>query len=284
MKLLIISFSCLTGSQGINPNALAPCAVGLMCDGNCLRGANWCYDLKPIYCKDIGVMTNDLELCADDDFWKDVSCNLIWKSQVIPGERCTDCDDRTRNFCFYPKGLPGYGYYSTLPTTCDCDSSQDKNYDAVVPCQVPGSQNDGMKCGGECLDAAYWCNDKYRKRCSDSGVMTNDPDLCSQDERWSGLSCDFYSKKTWTQYPGERCSGCNYCFYPQGPLEDLEFLPTTCEPCVSTASTTVILVVIIIIVMIAAVAGGFYYYKKKQQGPSHDVPAKATQESEMGKM
>ena len=142
--------------------------------------------------------------------------------------------------------------------------------------------------------------------------MTNDPDLCSQDERWSNLTCDITFGSG--QYPGERCtSGCgNYCFYPHGLPEDLSerdksIMRTTCD-CVSTvssedvstassegvsitssedvntASSTVIIVVILVIVIIAAVGGVYYDKKKQQQDPSHEALAEATQETEMGKM
>ena len=284
MKLLIV-LACVTGSQGINYDALVKCTDyfggdGLMCDGDCLLAAGWCNDLVPHYCADSGVMTNDLELCADDERWKDISCSLtgIYYGQEYPGERCSDCVDGTRNYCIYPQGLPEELpeiLRSNMPTTCDCDSSnQSINYDALVSCTLYNGNN-GMMCGGYCLHAAHWCNDRYRKRCSDSGVMTNDPLLCSQDERWSGIACDMDFGPAGL-YPGERCTGCNFCFYPPErthpilPLpKSLEFLPRTCD-CVSIASIVLVVILVSVIAMIAALGGGVYYYKKKQeQGPSN---------------
>ena len=298
MKLLIVVLVCVTRSQGINYDALVNCTddtyggYGVKCDGICLTAALWCNDLFPHYCADSGVMTNDLELCANDEFWKPISCSLTGEDgQEYPGERCTDCVDGTRNYCSYPQGLPkellkdklSHIFKSNVPKTCDCVSSQGTNYDALLPCTADWNGNDGMSCGGKCLISAFWCNDKYRMRCPYPGVMTNDPDLCSQDEIWSYLSCNITFGSSF--FPGERCtSGCaNYCFYPQGTPEDLKFLPTTCETvtCV-TASSTIIIVVILVIVIIAAVGGGVYYYKRKQQqGPSHEAPAEATQKSEI---
>ena len=294
VKHFIIVLFFATSSQGINYDVLVPCTdtyyggEGVKCDGNCYHAVTWCNDLVPRYCFDSGVMSNDLELCANDEFWKPISCSLTGEDgQEYPGERCTDCVDGTRNYCSYPEGLPkellkdklSHIFKSNVPKTCDCVSSQGTNYDALLPCTADWNGNDGMSCGGKCLISAFWCNDKYRMRCPYPGVMTNDPDLCSQDEIWSYLSCNITFGSSF--FPGERCtSGCaNYCFYPQGTPEDLKFLPTTCEtvPCVSTAPSTIIIVMILVIVIIAAVGSGVYYYKKRKQ--------QATQEeSEMGKM
>ena len=330
MPLIILLFSVTMvfccSSQGINYDALKKCTDhggdGMMCDGDCFHGVHWCNDLTPQYCPDSGMMTNDLELCADDERWKDISCNWEWRGQEYLGERCTDCVNGTRNYCLYPEGLRenldnltnlDYNDYydhdyetlltimtmKNLPTTCDCVSSQNINYDALVPCSDEFDGNAGMMCGELCLPSYYWCNDKYRMRCPDSGVMTNDPDLCSQDERWSKITCDF-DLGSKGQYPGERCTiNCttgtrNYCYYPQGTPVDVNYLKpdfffTTCD-CDSNDSAdsvTIALVAILLVLVIlaaAAVGGGFYYYnyKKKQlQGPSHEAPVEATQESEM---
>ena len=238
-------------------------------------------------------MTNDTDLCSNDDFWKEISCDLHKPDTNYLGKRCTGCTTGTSNYCFYPHGLPDH-FVEFLPTTCDCvTSSPSMNNDTLVKCH--DYYGDGMMCNGNCLPAALWCNDKFNKRCD--GVITNDPDLCADDQRWKDISCNL-TIENGTHYPGERCTGCtprtsNYCFYPQGsPSED--YFSTTCD-CVSTASfedvstasastSTVILMFIIIIVMIATMGGGVYYHKKKkEQGPSHEAPV-ATQESEMGKM
>ena len=295
MKLYIIVL-CVTSSQGINYDALKKCTntglESMMCEGVCLNGFHWCNDLMPQYCSDSEVMTNDLELCADDERWEKISCDLTWNGQVYPGERCTDCDDgTTRNYCIYPQGIPEdlpEGFKPFMPTTCDCDSSsQSIKYDALdlVPCSVKG--NDGMKCGEQCLPSYYWCNDKFRKRCPDLGVMTNDPDLCSQDERWSNITCDIdLGLGSRGQYPGERCTNCvnrtsNYCYYTQGaPVVNEtkpDFLFTTCNcdtidsPTAYSAtadSVTIALVVILLVLVIiaaGAVGGGVYYYNNKKK-------------------
>ncbi len=81
---------------------------GVMCDGNCYLAGTWCNDLVPRYCADSGVMTNDLELCTEDEFWKPINCSLTGEDgEEYPGERCTDCVNRTRNYCSYPQGLAG---------------------------------------------------------------------------------------------------------------------------------------------------------------------------------
>ena len=299
MKLLLLVLVFITSSQSLNNEALVTCTddagdEGVMCDGKCYPAALWCNDMMVDDCEDPGVMTNDLDLCSDDEFWKQISCNMtVDGDKVYPGERCTSCTTGTRNYCFYPQGPPK-DLKSYLPTSCDCVSSQSINYDALVPC----SDNQGMMCNG-CLPAAYWCNDKFRHKCGESGVMSNDPDLCSDDERWKQLSCDLTLNGT--HYPGERCSGCvnginNFCFYPKGsPYKDrghLEnLLPTTCDCDVSdafsndvnTASTsTVILVVLLVIIINIIVCSGVFFYNKKKSDPSHEPPTEVTQVSEMG--
>ncbi len=284
-------------SKSINYDALVKCSFGngegVMCDGGCQHAATWCNDHHPTpqsmnhkYCKDSAVMINDTELCLNDDFWKQLSCDLIIDGTKYLGERCTGCTTRTSNYCFYPHGLPDHHEEDKKfwPTTCDCVSSQSINYDALVPLC---SGNLGMMCNGNCLPPFLWCNDNFYERCD--GLMTNDPNLCADDQRWKNISCDL-TQVDGTHILGKRCTGCttgtsNYCFYPQGaPWGEENLFPTTCE-CVSTTSSTAILVVIIIIPMIAAVGGGVYHYKKKQQhGPSHEAPGEATQESEMGIM
>ena len=197
----------------------------------------------------------------------DISCSLTGRDgQVYPGERCiTDCVDGSRNYCIYPQGVPeefDEWTKSHMPTTCDCVNSQTINYDAVVPCDRAGpGTSGGMMCDRECLAGYGWCNDNFVMRCPDSGVMTNDPFLCSQDERWSDLTCDMPGHGR--RFPGKRCRGCktgrtsNYCYYPQGFPEDEDerkmksIFRTSCD-CVSSACSTVS-VVILVIVMIAAV-------------------------------
>ena len=211
MKVLIVVLFCVTSSHGINYEFLKPCTnnQGVMCDGVCLTGNLWCNDLTPQYCADSDVTTNDLELCANDERWKEITCSLTGsRGELYQGERCTatGCVGGTRNYCFYPQGLsPG-----PIPTTCECLSSQSQSisYDALKlePCLHP--EGAGMKCDGKCLPSPYWCNDKFRKRCPDLlGVMTNDPVLCSQDERWKDLTCDI-DLGTGGRYPGERCTNC----------------------------------------------------------------------------
>ena len=259
MKLLIV-LACVTGSQGINYDALVKCTDyfgndGVMCDGDCFPAVMWCNDLVPHYCADSGVMTNDLELCADDERWKDISCSLtgIYYGQEYPGERCSDCVDGTRNYCIYPQGLPEELpeiLRSNMPTTCDCDSSnQSINYDALVPCTDTYYGGEGVKCDGNCYHAVTWCNDLVPRYCFDSGVMSNDLELCANDEFWKPISCSLTGEDG-REYPGERCTDCvdgtrNYCSYPQGLPEELledKFLqilksnmPTTCD-CVSSQS------------------------------------------------
>ena len=290
-KIFPTTCDCIS-SQSINYDVLVKCSVGygegVMCDGRCLHASLWCYDHQDTsihYCKDSGVMINDTDLCSNDDFWKKISCDLTIHGTNYPGRRCTGCKHaKTSNYCFYPHGLHDHPVEEFWwPTTCDCDSSQSINYDALVPC----SNNQGVMCNGNCLPAALWCNDKFNERCD--GLITNDPDLCADDQRWKNISCDL-TQLDGTHILGERCTGCttgtsNYCFYPEGsPWGEESLFPRTCE-CVSTTTSTIILVAIPVIVMIAAMAIGVYYYKKKQHlGPSHEAPGEATQESEMGEM
>ena len=67
-------------SDGINYDALNPCnsadGPGVTCDGYCRSTLFWCNSHNPQYCGDSEVRTNDQDLCADDDFWKQVSCNV----------------------------------------------------------------------------------------------------------------------------------------------------------------------------------------------------------------
>ena len=280
IKFLIIVFFCVTSSQGINYDALEKCTdrfggEGVTCNGNCYLAVTWCNFLTPRYCSDSGVMTNDLELCANDEFWKPIN------QSYPPEEVHKDKFLQILN--------------SDFPT---------ENYEALVPCSVMG-ENDGMMCGGSCLPSYYWCNDKFEKMCLDSGVMTNSI-LCWGDGvhgvNWfSNLTCDIdlvglqmvdgklEPFNGTTHYPGERCKCTgwtietgtpNYCFYPDGKPEVLsgkdKFIARTTCDCVSNPPYFFIIPVILVIAMIAAVGGGVYYCKKKQQ--------QATQESEMGKM
>ena len=242
MKLLLIVLFFVSRSQSINYDALVPCTDdygedGVECDGVCrpaaghVYDAGWCNDMLVEYCEDSGVMTNDTDLCSDDDFWKQISCDLTWGSRSTYGERCTGCITETSNYCFYP--YDPHLDDDLFRTKCDCNGTQSSNYDALAPCK----NNQGMMCDGWCLPAAYWCNDKLRYNCDDSGILTNDEDLCSDDERWKEIDCNMTSRDGKVLYPGERCSNCttgtrNYCFYPQGFREDFiieDLLYTTCD-------------------------------------------------------
>ena len=228
------------GSPNVNYDALIKCTDlgdGVMCDGVCRHASTWCNDHNPSMihynCKDSGVMTNDTGLCSNDNFWKQISCDLTMGGMNFPGERCSGCVNGLNNYCFYPQGLPEV-LKSHLPTTCHCISNQRIKYDALVPC------SGGMMCNGKCLPAVLWCNEKFSETCD--GVMTNDPDLCADDQRWKDIGCGDLTLEDGTHFLGERCTGCrtrtsNYCFYPQAqgsPYED--YFPTSCN-CVRTPSS-----------------------------------------------
>ena len=156
IRLPLLVLFCVTSSQGIDYDALVPCDdnQGVMCDGDCLPAHWWCHDhpsLTDYHCMDSGVMTDDTNLCSNDDFWKQISCDINYTLHEgithYPGERCTGCTTRTSNYCFYPQGLPNiFRERELFPTTCDCISSQSINYEPLVKCNF--GNGDGVMCDG----------------------------------------------------------------------------------------------------------------------------------------
>ena len=102
------------------------------------------------------------------------------------------------------------------------------NYTALNTCSEGWMDgNVGFECNGHCMPTGWWCNDKDKEYCPDSGVWTNDPRICSNSTFWQEISCNFTSLHY--NYPGLRCTGAfKHCYYPQGPPDE-DSLPTTCR-------------------------------------------------------
>ena len=90
-----------------------------------------------------------------------------------------------------------------------CSQSVNHTHDALVYCTNDDTNGlgDGIMCRGVCQHASIWCHDQIVDYCEESGVMTNDTDLCSNDDFWKPISCDLKVNGT-THFPGERCTGC----------------------------------------------------------------------------
>ena len=89
-------------------NNLVNISKGIVCQNSCLETTNWCW--KKEYCIQNGTifLADDIELCRDHNFWKDVSCTQYDYGSNLDGQTIYTfihfglrCNGSTQ-MCIYP--------------------------------------------------------------------------------------------------------------------------------------------------------------------------------------
>ena len=111
------------------------------------------------------------------------------------------------------------------------------NYAAFQPCTewnlMSNPHEYGLTCGDHCHGIQNFCNVVSSAYCSNAGILTNDPVLCSNYTFWQDFKCHlkmgypyhppYYNPSI---YPGERCTGTlQHCYFPFFSSLEFHFLP-----------------------------------------------------------
>ena len=225
--------------QVLNWDSPSPCNATGRCWNDVLKSQHLSYEAQ-YTCQDKCIL------------WREMIDNGVWQGvSLCPGDQeiCTPQQLRcpptyslhnmstspVRSYCYDDDDFRNNkknGSYDLMDrsdeniTRSSETRAQSINYTALTPCNSSRSNGEqSVNCDRDCVNAAYWCNDKWDAYCQESGVNTNDPVLCSDETLWQNISCDW----TLTQfYPGVRCTGTiKHCRYPRGrPSPNF---PTTCR-------------------------------------------------------
>ena len=291
MKLLLIVFVSITSSHGINYEALKPCngiqGPGVACDGLCRLTLYWCNNHDTQYCEDGEVRTNNPDLCSNDDFWRQVSCNVTLDGKVNPGERCTGCTTGLSNYCFYPQGkFVDLGNPDLMRTTCDCvkDKSSDNVSSGSASSDGVSSEpsDDVSTASSDDVDIVSSGGASFAN--SDDGVITDNfddantvnsggvsitnsdgVDIAPSDDVSTDSSDDVdIASGGVSGDPSDDVSTANsenVSIASSGGVRS----PSIDDVDTASSSTVTLVVLIIMAIMISIVATGIYFYKKKLQ-------------------
>ena len=211
-------------SAAINYSALAICSYnaqgdqGVLCDGECLPGGEWCRERDPPrYCQDSGVYTADARLCSNHTLWRDISCNFTFS---IPGfykvfnhgERCSG----TNQECYWPYPSDD-SFARDAELTNTCKDLSDRVFELGKPCQ----KTPGNICYDSCDAPGQGCtscsNHNYFN-CSGSNFCIHPSLVCDghpqcqdgEDEQMDICRTSYEEKNLISKYATFRCQSIMY--------------------------------------------------------------------------
>ena len=214
-------------------------------------------------CRGVSFCEGDEEICGED-----LRCpsKEVWGDSFVPVQKHLMPTNPVRSYCFGSDnndngigtdfgndhlfgGLAkNDGRYDNIDRSDEDISQSDEvgrpniNYTALEPCtewSINNIHHKGLTCGNHCLGIKNFCLNSATAFCSNAGVLSSDPVLCSNHTFWQNFDCNlkiesFFGLKP-SYYPGKRCSGkLQHCYYPLDrsldyhPTPDTSLYPTTC--------------------------------------------------------
>ena len=181
------------------------------CPETCVDWKDWCHGVS--FCD------QDEQICGED-----LRCPEGWGNKKYIMNTSP-----VRAYCHKDPGKLNDNAYDTIDRSDEEDvfkvdaARKRLDYTTLTTCERVGRQ--GFHCSGACVLSHQWCSDQSPSYCSEYGINTNDPALCSNHTFWRNIPCVQTIDRTLVE--NFRCKGAiQHCYWP---LSNNPALESTCR-------------------------------------------------------